>query len=409
MPKVTESYNLEVLYPSVAKTWNCKKNDGLLPCNVAPKSPKKAWWICEYGHDWEAVVYSRTANGNGCPVCSNQKVLAGFNDLATLNPEAAKKWSPNNKLKPTEVTQFTHKKFIWLGDCGHEYEAMVSDISKGRGCPFCAGRQIILGFNDLASQFPEIAKDWHPTKNIKAPQEVAKGSETKAWWICDKGHEYQAWVNVKTHQNTGCPYCTNRKVLKGYNDLESASPELAKQLSKKNTLKSDNVLATSYSRVLWECDKGHEWSQRVSVRQRGLDCPECYSRTSKSESLLREALRPMFKNINESHIQKLDIDGIAYKKQLDIFGELKDGRKIIVEYDGWYWHKDKIEKDTSESQAMLNNGYIVFRVRERSGSKILEPIKIIDDNFFSLSVDFINTVEKANAVAHQIMGCIIAP
>lgn len=406
MPPATEKHNLEILYPDVAKSWNYKKNAGLLPSQVTPKSPKRVWWVCEIGHEWESVIYSRTTNSRKCPVCCNQKVLAGFNDLATLNPEAAKKWSPNNILKPNEVTQFTHKKFLWVGECGHEYEAMASDVSKGRGCPFCAGRQIILGFNDLASQFPEIAKEWHPTKNSKTPEEFSKSAEKKVWWKCNKGHEYQAWINVKTHQNTGCPYCTNRKVLTGFNDLASVSPELAKQLSSKNNLNPKNLLATSYSRVLWECDKGHEWKQRVNVRQRGMDCPECYSRTSKSESLLREAFRSLFKKTNKSHTQKLDIDGIAYKKQLDIFGELKDGRKIIVEYDGWYWHKDKVEKDTSESTAMLNNGYIVVRVRESSGSKVLEHIDIDNPNFLSLSAKFINTEEKADAVAKQIMDWV---
>ena len=404
MPKVSDTYNLAVLYPEIAESWHHEKNGNLSPFQIAPKSPKRVWWVCEKGHEWDALVYSRTASNRGCPVCSNQRVLKGFNDLATVKPEVASKWSINNKKLPTEVMPFTHQKFLWVGECGHEYEAMVSDVSNGRGCPFCAGRQIIVGFNDFASQFPEIAKEWHPIKNIKTPQEVAKASETKAWWICDKGHEYEAWINIRTHQNTACSYCVNRKVLKGYNDLEFINPELAAQLSPKNSLKPSEIMVTSDLIVIWACDKGHEWEQRVSVRHRkGYDCPECYSRTSKSEFLLREAMRAVLNNVNESHTQKLDIDGIPYRKQVDIFGELQDGRKIIVEYDGWYWHKDKLEKDTRESLAMLNNGYVVVRVRERSGSKVLNPIKINHPDFLSLSAELINAEDKARIIAKEIM------
>ena len=395
--------DLATQYPDIAKEWHPIKNSTRLPTEFTPYVMKKAWWLAECGHEWESAIASRTKENRGCPTCVNQKVLAGFNDLATMNPELAKKWSPNNIVKPTEVTQFTHKKFLWNGECGHEWLAMVSDMSTGRGCPFCAGRQIILGFNDLASQFPEIAKEWHPTKNNKTPEEFSKASERKVWWQCNKGHEYQAWINIRTHQNTGCPYCKNRKLLVGFNDLASVSPHLARELSSKNDFDASEVIATSGRRVIWECDKGHEWKQQIDVRQRGIDCPECYSRTSKSESLLREAFRPVLKNVNKSHTYKLDIEGIKYKKQVDIFGELKDGRKIIIEYDGWYWHREKVEKDTSESLAMLNAGYMVVRVREHSGSKILEHISIDDKNFLSLSAKHINSEETAQFVVTEVL------
>lgn len=402
--KVMVGFNdLASQYPDVAKQWHPTLNGNKRPTEITSYVIKKAWWLCDAGHEWEAAISSRTNENTGCPVCTNQKVLSGFNDLATLNPELAKKWSPNNIKKANEVTQFTHKKFLWVGECGHEWETAPAEMSRGRGCPFCAGRKVLIGFNDLASQFPEVAKEWHPTKNKKTPQMFSKASETKVWWLCYEGHEYQAWINIKTHQNTGCPICSNRKVLEGFNDLASVSPELAKELSPKNNIKPNEIYSHSAKRVVWVCSKGHEWKQQIDVRQRGIDCPECYSKTSKSESLLREAFRPVLKNVNKSHTHKIDIEGIKYKKQVDIFGELKDGRKIIIEYDGWYWHREKIEKDTSESLAMLNAGYMVVRVREHSGSKILEHISIDDKNFLSLSVKHINSEETAQFVVTEVL------
>ena len=58
----------------------------------------------------EATVKSRTINRTGCPYCSHNKVLGGFNDLATLFPEVADEWSDKNEKKPTQVTVFANRK-----------------------------------------------------------------------------------------------------------------------------------------------------------------------------------------------------------------------------------------------------------------------------------------------------------
>lgn len=69
-----------------------EKNE-IKPTEVSIGSHKKVIWICRYGHEWEAGVKSRTINGTGCPYCSHNKVLEGFNDLASQMPEVAAEWS----------------------------------------------------------------------------------------------------------------------------------------------------------------------------------------------------------------------------------------------------------------------------------------------------------------------------
>ena len=60
----------------------------------------------EKGHEWEAAVKSRTINKTGCPYCSHNKVLAGFNDFATLLPDIAAEWSDRHyPLLPTQAHQ----------------------------------------------------------------------------------------------------------------------------------------------------------------------------------------------------------------------------------------------------------------------------------------------------------------
>ena len=115
-------------YPALAKSnlelvkeWHPTKNGSLLPADVSQKSGKTVWWICEKGHEWQAKVCTRT-NGHGCPYCSGNKVLNGYNDLATASPQLAKEWHPtkNMDLNPSEVSPNSNKKVWWLGSCGHE-------------------------------------------------------------------------------------------------------------------------------------------------------------------------------------------------------------------------------------------------------------------------------------------------
>ena len=101
-----EKRSLASEYPDIAKEWHPTKNKDITPDMVAPKSGKKVWWLGSCGHEWEAVISSRT-RGGGCPYCSNYRALAGFNDLATTEPTLAVEWDydKNGSLKPTDVTE----------------------------------------------------------------------------------------------------------------------------------------------------------------------------------------------------------------------------------------------------------------------------------------------------------------
>ena len=106
---------------SLIEEWDYSKNVDLNPKEIPPKYNGKAYWLCsKYKHSWKSVV-SKRAEGTGCPYCSNRKVLAGFNDLATIDEELAKQWHPtmNGDLKPTDVTAGSHQKVVWKCSLDH--------------------------------------------------------------------------------------------------------------------------------------------------------------------------------------------------------------------------------------------------------------------------------------------------
>ncbi len=96
-------------------------------------------------------------------------MLAGFNDLASRFPEIAAEWSEKNyPLRPDEVTAFSNKKAWWKGKCGHEWYALISSRSDGHGCPYCEDHKLLKGFNDFASQYPQLAKEWSEKNKVGA-------------------------------------------------------------------------------------------------------------------------------------------------------------------------------------------------------------------------------------------------
>jgi len=207
--------NLEVLNPSLAKEWHPTKNGNHSPDMVTPSSGKKAWWVCNKGHEWKAAIYSRQKSG--CPYCSNRKIDSD-NNLEVLNSSLAKEWHPtkNGNLFPDMVALGSKKKVWWVCNKGHEWEAAICNRTtpkQPRGCPYCAGKRVCSD-NNLAILNPSLSKQWHPTKNTDlSPDMVTLGSNKKVWWVCNKGHEWEAAICNRTtpKQPTGCPHCSRRK------------------------------------------------------------------------------------------------------------------------------------------------------------------------------------------------------
>lgn len=132
--------DLGTTHPELAKQWDYGKNYPLTPQQVTKGRTTPVWWICDLGHSWKANIDRRSYLGQGCVYCANQKVLAGFNDLATTHPELALEWNRNlNKKSPSEVLVGTPTPYWWTCSEGHAYKASPVNRYKGKtGCPSCA-------------------------------------------------------------------------------------------------------------------------------------------------------------------------------------------------------------------------------------------------------------------------------
>ena len=121
----------------------------------------------------------------------------------------------------------------------------------------------------------ELCREWSEKNFPFLPEDETAWSYSKVWWKGACGHEWTATITNRALNQTGCPYCTGRAVLKGFNDFATVHPELAAEWSDRNgSLLPDQVVSHSEKRVWWKCKYGHEWQTAVSTRLQN-SCPIC--------------------------------------------------------------------------------------------------------------------------------------
>ena len=187
--------SLAEVRPELVPEWS-EKNLPLKPDEITFGSNKKVWWRGACGHEWQTSVKARS-NGEKCPICSGARVIAGINDLTTLEPLLVKQWSKKNKIKPTEVSIGSHKKVIWRCEKGHEWKSVINARVKGTVCPVCAEREVLAGYNDLAITDSQPLSEWDYEKNKWKPTEVSRNSAKRACWKCRHGHSWSMKINER--------------------------------------------------------------------------------------------------------------------------------------------------------------------------------------------------------------------
>ena len=217
--------------------------------------------------------------------------------LTETNPELCKEWSEKNfPFKPEDEHAKSCSKVWWkCPKCGSEYKSMISNRAHlGKACPVCAGKIIIVGLNDLRTTNPELCKEWSSKNGDIKPEQFTHGSQTRIWWQCKKGHEWESTIGNRVRGN-GCPVCAQEPVIKGVNDLKTTHPELLKYWSEKNEIDPSDIRASYRKQVWWNCGQcGNEYlAQPHSVISRkGIGCKRCQSTVGKGwKDLMNEEER----------------------------------------------------------------------------------------------------------------------
>ena len=344
-------------------------------------------------------------------------------------PELLAEWHPtkNKALIPEDTLHGSNKRVWWQCTKGHEWQSAVFNRAiHGKGCPYCAGRKV-SSENNLAANYPEVAKYWSLKNELRADQVVAKSGKLYLWQ-CDNGHEYKASPHNLVKQKFLCPHCKHedrgdgmRKATSELN-LTTEHPDLAAEWHQRNKKPATYYMPKSNDKVWWQCSSGHEWQATIDSRTRGNGCPYCSSKLPTSENnlavlypdLLTEWHYDKNKTAPEEYLSQSNktvwwkcIKGHEWqapvyrrttagngcpkctnqtsRNELRIYTELASvfdrvhhrhkvngveldvylpEHNLAIEYDGKYWHRDKANKDQEKQQKLEALGINLLRVRE---------------------------------------------
>ncbi|MBQ3074042.1 MAG: zinc-ribbon domain-containing protein [Ruminococcus sp.] len=333
--------DLATCNPVLAKEWNNNKNGTLLPSQVTLHSNKKVWWKCDRGHEWKTSVNHRANGSNCPLCSKSKQTSfpeqAIYYYIKRAYPDAINGYTEIFNNHGMELDVYIPSWNIGVEYDGMIFhkttKQQLREINKYNICknnnifliriredlkppikPICdeiiyltsnlnnaiqklskflpylnnidvnrdeliIKSKFLSDFDDksLSSLYPELCREWNYDKNLKlTPKMFLPHSNTKVWWRCSNKHEWKASIDgrVKGH---GCPYCCNRKVLTGYNDLAHKRPDLIKEWDyTNNTISPDTVLPGSGKVVWWICSTcGHHWKAEISSRNKGHSCPIC--------------------------------------------------------------------------------------------------------------------------------------
>ena len=184
----------------------------------------------------------------------------------------------------------TTKTQVEFGKCGHVADISPNNYKSGHGCGVCKGLQVQQGVNDLATLYPSLVKEWHPAKNGELkPQNITQGNHKKVWWKCEYGHEWEATIHNRVKGND-CPYCSNQKVLKGYNDIATTHSHYARYFVNIND--AHNHSYGSNKKVELKCPEcKHIKTMTINnLTRQGLSCDLCSDGISYPEKLMASIL-----------------------------------------------------------------------------------------------------------------------
>jgi Probable Zinc-ribbon domain len=392
--------------------WDHDSNPESLWQTAKLRSPKSASWRCPTcSTTFTAVIRDMTSrlSSLSCPACKAEWERAYEREKRELStksvadiPQLAALWI--DPTPPALVPVMSSDYFKFRCANGHQSTRRPWAYMRG-GCSYCLGGETrkanaeaaVINPNS-ARLSPEIRSQWHPTRNGNwLLAQVSPDSRRIAWWkdpVC--GHEWQATPRERDkYQRLRCPECET--VL---DSLAFLYPELAAQWAPENSVSPWHVRPSASTWAVqptWICpnNSGHRWSASPASRVTGSTCPDCQeSGKSIVELAHMTEARRLFGNAASGHRIYSESFGRRGAWTVDILVELGVGRQLAIEYDGAYWHRDKVALDVEKSRDLLLAGLTVVRLREAP----LASLAVSDPKYYEITV-FSDAPDPAGVIA----------
>lgn len=358
--------------------------------------------------------------------------------------EGMRRYNEYHKIKDKninnpDITSVSGKAIIcYRCEHGHDTEQIANKFSQRKqidgvvACPECKRLGIktipYIHRNNIREYLKDFCKD-HPEYSYLLDEwdyitnenngididKVGKGTNKKVWWICPDCHNsYDMSVSDRTEKKPGnnCPYCNGSRLLKGFNDLLSQYPEVAKDwdYDKNYPLRPEEVFAHASKKVWWKCENGHSWEATIAKRTnktRPTGCAKCRNHgTSISETALFLAIKECFDSVEH----RVKMWGLEYDIRINDI-------KLLIEYNGWYTHtrNGKTEQDIRKLDNAAASTYRFLRIIESEDRSLFEHIReyIFDEEeeilylYVDNNTNYKKTCEEVLKILNKYYGCNI--
>jgi DNA-directed RNA polymerase subunit RPC12/RpoP len=278
--------NYATEYPELVPWYDEKVNRyfDLTDNNRRPKKSEKIWWYCQkcgikFRETLDNMIHYIKCNSEKCPYCSGRKIL-NKNSFALAHPEIMDEFCSWDYVDPFSASE--HSKYVAYWRCRHNKDHSWNDSFDSRAlgfgnCPKCIGKKAVATVRTLFDSRPELVPEWSEN-NTSTMSELLCNSSKSVLWVCPKCcGEYSARISDREKGDDTCPYCSDRKLLPGYNSIEDKMPELIPEWSKKNRTKPNKHTCSSIRDVIWECSKckGEYKYPIIWKIKYGDTCPYC--------------------------------------------------------------------------------------------------------------------------------------
>ena len=364
-------------HTDAAACWmgNVDEADGRFPYEFTVYARLRCWWWCgKPSHRWFVAQPGEFRFRFSCPECRAEDLETSR--LLMERPvgdvqELVAAWQderPHDGLRVRDLCGGVQGKnfgqsFALRCSEGHKVDTVVWRFLTA-GCPYCRGTKTRVEGQlvTIAEGDPEVAATWHPTRNGDlTPQTATVRHRKPIWWKSVQCCDYE-WEETLAERQLGrrpqvgrghyyCPRCESV-----FGSLAWVDPELATEWHEDNDLTPWHVKPFSAGVVVkWRCSAhaGHVWEAAVSERSAGRLCPSCSTAgTSKIEKAFLAAAQARDPEAAASRVGRWRVDVLV------------PSLRLVIEYDGEYWHAEKHDLDLRKTEALVEAGYLVARVRE---------------------------------------------
>lgn len=307
--------------------------------------------------------------------------------FAEVYPELVHEWAEENTVTPHQVYAKSAIKRFWKCSLGHLYELSPQHKSQGVRCRVCTNKVLLTGFNDLATRYPKLAVEFHAEANGVTADRALAGTSRSYFWKCPEyGHSWKDSISHRINDGVKCPVCAGRRVVEGANDVYTQYPGVlewwddAKNRDPIAVLKKYSI--GTHKKFWWRCSHGHSF-YGIPRNRVSNGCDTCVGRgfSRKEKDLFRE-VKKAYPNAKSG--RWLTVDGLTYTKYRKVpYDIVLEDEKVAIEYDGYTWHRDTVERDVEKAVGLLNKDWLVIRVRE----KRLPPLPVSHPRYFEVFLE----------------------